>query len=82
MHCRERAPQQPRDVHLRNAELGRDLRLRQPVEEAQDDDPALPLVELLEPCADNRTVLEGLVTGLVFAKQIDQGELSTRVDRN
>src|SRR4051794_29225978 len=44
----QRAPDQPRDVHLRDADLLRDLRLRQPLEEAQVKDPALALVEHAE----------------------------------
>src|SRR5581483_2102269 len=41
----ERAPDQPRDVHLRDPDLRRDLRLRQPVEEPEAQDRALAVVQ-------------------------------------
>src|SRR6187402_473055 len=39
----ERAPDQPRHVHLRDPHLLSDLRLRQPLEEPQVEDHSLPL---------------------------------------
>src|SRR5579884_1032147 len=50
----ERPADQPRDVHLRDAHLLRDLRLRQPFEEAQVQDLPLAVVEHLEPGREHR----------------------------
>ena len=44
----ERAPDQPGDVHLRDPDLLRDLRLGQALEETELEDVPLPLVQDLE----------------------------------
>src|SRR3954465_4925584 len=49
----ERAAQQARDVHLRDPELRRDLRLRQPLLEAEVQDPARAGVEGLQAGAEH-----------------------------
>src|SRR2546423_14810689 len=56
----ERAADQPRHVHLRDADLLRDLRLGQPVEEAQLQDLAFALVERAESRGENGPVLRDL----------------------
>ena len=57
-HQVERATQQPGNVHLRDPDVRGDLRLGEPLEEAQLDDPALPLVERVEPRLDEQAVLD------------------------
>src|SRR5206468_1896140 len=67
----ERAPDQPRDVHLRDPDLLSDLRLRQALEEAQVQDPALALVECAEPRREHGTVLRNLVLVLDLAQRLE-----------
>src|SRR5947207_7229817 len=57
----QRAADQPGDVHLRNADLLRDLRLGQAFEEAQVKDHALAVVEDAEPGREDGAVLGDLV---------------------
>src|SRR5262245_47985617 len=82
-------------MHLRNADLGGDLGLCQPVEEAQLDDPALPLVERAEPGLDEDAVLDlaepsvgrpehvlhGLVVGALVAERLREGPRRVRLGR-
>src|SRR5215207_6211156 len=60
-HPLERAPQQPRDVHLRDADALGDLALREPGEEAQQQDAALALAQRAEAAAELDALLGGLV---------------------
>src|SRR6186997_957637 len=61
----QRAANQPRDVHLRDADLLGDLRLGQAFEEAQVQDLALPLVEDTETRCEDGAVLRDLVLVLL-----------------
>ena len=69
-HRHERAAQQARDVHLRDADSRRDLRLRQALEEPQLDDRPLARVERVEAGLDEHTVLDLLVPGLDLAEHV------------
>src|SRR5207302_6740852 len=71
----ERAPDQTRHVHLRDADLLRDLRLRQSVEEAQLEDLPLALVERLETRREDRAVLRHLVLMLLGADRLERVEI-------
>src|SRR6266536_1146755 len=71
----QRAPDQPRHVHLRDADLLRNLRLRQPLEEAQVEDLALALVEHAEAGREHGAVLRDLVLMLVAADRLERVEL-------
>src|SRR5688500_16710594 len=61
----ERAPDQTRDVHLRDPHLLRDLRLRQALEEPQMEDLPLALVEHLKSRREHRAILGHLVLVLL-----------------
>ena len=54
----KRPPDQARDVHLRDPDVLGDLALREPVEEAQVEDPAFALVEDAEAWREHGAVLE------------------------
>src|SRR5919198_4497882 len=71
----ERAADQARHVHLRNADLLRDLRLRQALEEAQVQDPALALVEDAETGRQHRAVLRDFVLVLLGADRLERVQL-------
>ena len=71
----ERAPDQPRDVHLRDPDLLRDLRLREPVEEAQVQDATLAFVERTEARLEHGAVLRDLVLVLLLADRLERVEL-------
>src|SRR3954454_4321251 len=73
----ERAPDEPRHVHLRDADLLRDLRLREPLEEAEVQDAPLALVEHLEPWRQHRAVLRHLVLVLHVAERLERIEILT-----
>src|SRR3954453_1914714 len=72
-------PDQPRDVHLRDADLLRDLRLRQSLEEAQVQDPALALVEDAEAGREHGAVLGDLVLVLLGPERLERVELAVLV---
>jgi hypothetical protein len=69
-------------VHLGDPDLGRDLRLRQPLEEAELDDPAFPLVERFEPRPDERAVLEMRVRRFLVAEGVHQVAVALVVGRS
>src|SRR4051812_34803992 len=71
----ERAANQPRDVHLRDAHLLGDLRLRQPFEEAQMQDLSLALVEHTEARREHGTVLRHVVLVLLGPDRFERVEL-------
>src|SRR5438477_4695854 len=75
----ERAADQPRDVHLRDPHLLRDLRLGQPLEEAQVEDHALALVECAEPGSEHGAVLGYRVLVLLGADRLERIELALLV---
>src|SRR5580693_5115049 len=80
---RQRPGEQPGDVHLRDAELGGDLRLGHVAEEAQHQDPLLPRRQALEQRLERLPVLHTL-QGLVEHSQRFshcRGVLVTRVRR-
>src|SRR5262249_31118163 len=64
-----------RDVHLRDADLLRDLRLRQPFEEAQVEDRPLAVVEHAKAGLEQRAVLRDLVLVLDLAERLERIEL-------
>src|SRR5579864_1651873 len=70
----ERAADQPRDVHLRDSDLLRDLRLRQAVEEAQLEDHPLAVVERAEAGREHGAVLGDLVLVLLAADRLERVE--------
>ena len=70
----ERPADQARDVHLRDAHLRGDLRLRQAFPEAQVEDPALALVEDFEPGREHGAVLADLVLVLDLAERLERVE--------
>src|SRR3954465_14945161 len=76
---------QPRDVHLGDPHLLRDLRLGETLEEAQVQDLALALVEDAEPGREHREVLGDLVARLLGAQRLERVELAfvirARADR-
>ena len=74
-HDRKRAAQQPRDVHLGDADTGCDFRLGQPLEEPQLDDRPLSLVERLEAGLEQRAVLDLVVPRVGPAEEILDGAL-------
>src|SRR5262249_58739265 len=67
----ERAADQPRDVHLRDADLLGDLGLRQALEKAQVEDRALAVVEYAEARLEYGAVLGDLVLVLLGAKRLE-----------
>src|SRR5581483_6408981 len=71
----ERAPDQPRDVHLRDPDLRRDLRLRQPVEEPEAQDRALAVVQHPEARRQDGAVLGDLVGVLLDADRLERVDL-------
>src|SRR5439155_670251 len=75
----ERAADQPRDVHLRDPDLLRDLRLGQPLEEAQVKDRALALVEDAETRLEDGSVLGDLVLVLLGAERLERVEVAVVV---
>ena len=60
-------------MHLGDADASRDLRLGQPLEEAQLDDRPLSLVERREPRLEQRAVLHLVVAGIRPAEEILDG---------
>src|SRR5207244_5709056 len=66
------SPDQARDVHLRDADLLGELRLRQAVEEAQAEDRPLALVEDAEARREDSTVLRDLVLVLLDADRLER----------
>jgi len=62
-------------VHLRDPDLLRDLRLRQPVEEAELEDRPLALVQRLEPRREHGTVLRDLVLVLLGPERLERVEI-------
>src|SRR6185437_2585756 len=75
----ERAPDQTRDVHLRNADLLRDLGLGQAVEEPQLEDHPLALVERTEARRQDGAVLGHLVLVLLAADRLERVEILVAV---
>src|SRR5690348_14376163 len=71
----ERAPDEPRNVHLRDADLLRDLRLREPVEEAELEDLPLALVEDAEARREHRAILRHLVLVLLAPDRLERVEI-------
>src|SRR5918911_1309564 len=71
----QRATDQPRDVHLRDPDLLGDLRLRQPLEEAQVEDLPLAVVQDAEARRQDRTVLRDLVRVLLRADRLERVEV-------
>src|SRR5207247_2544289 len=69
------AANEPRDVHLRDADLLRNLRLREPFEEAQVQDLPLPVVEDAEPRRQHSAVLRDVVLVLFGADRLERVEL-------
>src|SRR5437660_845712 len=67
-HAADRAPQQARDVHLRDPDAVSDLALREAGEEAQQDDSALALVEHLERPTQLDALLRELEAGVLLAE--------------
>ena len=68
-------------MHLRDAELGRDLRLRQLVEETELDDAPLALVERVEAGVDERSLLDVDVPSLLDAEAVREGVVAVVVER-
>ena len=75
----QRPPDQARDVHLRDPDLLCDLALRQPVEEAQVEDPALALVEHAEAGREHGAILRDRVLVLLGAERLERIELAVLV---
>ena len=71
----QRAPDQPRYVHLGDPDLLGDLRLRQSLEEAQVENHALPFIENAEPWREHRAVLRHVVLVLQRADRLERIEL-------
>src|SRR6476659_7291408 len=71
----ERAADQPRDVHLRDSDLLRDLRLRQPFEETQMEDLALALVKDAKPRREHGAILRDVVLVLLRPDRLERIEL-------
>ena len=63
-------------MHLRDPDLGGDLRLGHLLEEAQLDDASLPLVECVEPRRDERSVLDLLEAGVLDAELLRERVVS------
>src|SRR5436190_11899340 len=72
----QRAADEPGDVHLRDADLLRDLGLRQPLEEPEVQDHALALVEDAEARREHGEVLRDLVLMLLGAERLERVELA------
>src|SRR5439155_12562577 len=72
----ERAPDQPGDVHLRDPDLLRDLRLGQAFEEPQVENLPLAVVENAEARREHRPVLGDLVLVLLRADRLERVELA------
>src|SRR6266516_7173950 len=70
----ERPADETGDVHLRDPDLLRDLRLGQALEEAQVQDPPLALVEGLEAGREDGHVLGDLVARLLGADRLERVE--------
>jgi hypothetical protein len=66
-------------VHLRDTDLLRDLRLRQPFEEAQVKDAPLAVVEDAEAGLEHRAVLRDLVLVLLGADRLERIEIAVVV---
>ena len=77
----EGAADQPRHVHLRDPDLLRDLRLRQPLEEAQVEDQPLALVQRPEARREHRAILRHLVLRLLGPERLQRVELALVVLR-
>src|SRR2546430_14838264 len=75
----ERASDQARHVHLRDADLLRDLRLGQPVEEAQLEDLSLALVKRLEARGEYGAILRHLVLVLLGADRLERIQILVAV---
>src|SRR4051812_5067485 len=71
----ERTADQARDVHLRDPDLLRDLRLREALEETEVEDRALALVEDSEPGREHRAILRDLVLVLLGPDRLERVEL-------
>ena len=78
-HLLERAADEARDVHLRDPDLLGDLRLGQPLEEAQVEDPALALVERAQAGRENGAVLAHLVLVLDRPERLERVEVGVVV---
>src|SRR6476659_11232920 len=72
----ERAADQPRDVHLRDTDLLRDLRLRQPFEEAQVENRPLAVVEDAKTRLEDGAILGHLVFVLLGAEGLEWVEVA------
>src|SRR5690349_5339563 len=66
----QRPADQPRHVHLRDPDLLRDLRLREPVEEPQVQDLPFAVVEHPEPRLEHGAILRQLVLVLLDADRL------------
>src|SRR3954468_9370816 len=75
----ERAADQPRHVHLRDADLLGDLGLRQALEEAKVQDRPLALVEHAEAGREHGAILGDLVLVLDLAERLERIELAVLV---
>src|SRR5712691_12667854 len=71
----ERSPDEPRHMHLRDADLLGDLRLRQSFEEAQMENCALSFIEDAEPRREHCAVLRHVVLMLQRADRLERIEL-------
>src|SRR5919197_2203222 len=76
----ERAPDQPRHVHLRDPDPLRDLRLRQALEEAEVEDRPLALVERLETRLEHGPLLRDLVARLLRADRLHRIDVFVAVE--
>src|SRR5947209_5541927 len=81
----QRAPDEAGDVHLRDADLLRDLRLREAVEEAELKDHPLARIQSAEAGREHRAILGHLVLVLLGAERLERIEavvvVSARADR-
>ena len=59
-------------MHLRDADLGCDLRLSQVLDEAEVKDHFLPLGQKVKGAADRLAVFDRLVRGVIVAKRVDE----------
>src|SRR5918996_3120364 len=75
----ERAADEPGDVHLRDSDLLRDLRLRKALEEAQVEDAALAFVERTQPRGEHGAVFAHLVFVLDLAERLERVEIRVAV---
>src|ERR687891_352117 len=74
-HLLERAPDEARDVHLRDPDLLGDLRLREAFPEAQVDDAPLALVQRPEARREDGAVLAHLVLVLQRPERLERVEV-------